>query len=57
MKENIPVNIEDMIRKLLDNNNPIHIRDNYMRTLQDIKEVCEEALSTYNKKLPNKRFG
>ena len=57
IKENIPVNIEDMINKLLDNKTPNHIRDNYMNTLSDIKTVCEEAINSYNKKHMMKRFG
>ena len=47
-KENVPVVIQDMIDKLFDSKSPIHIRDNYKRTLLDIRDYCDLAVKTFD---------
>lgn len=48
-RENVPAIIQDMIQKLFDERNPMYIRDNYKRTLMDIRDYCNEAVSTFEK--------
>jgi len=49
--EGIPPLIQNMVLELFDPNSPEHIRYNYKLTLSNIKEYCDEAIKTYDKRM------
>lgn len=48
MKPILPVIVEDLIRKVTDENLHPEQRQHYVKTLEDIKDAADKAISKYN---------
>jgi hypothetical protein len=46
----VPVIVQQMVDAMQDKTNSQNSRDNYMRTVETIKDYCEAALRDYAKK-------
>lgn len=47
----VPPIVKDYILNVLNNNVPIHIRNNYRDLLFNIRHVCDEAIVQFDKEL------
>lgn len=50
-RQNIPPLLEQYRENMLNPNNPISVRHNYMMTLQNIRDFCDASLREYEKKV------
>jgi len=48
---NIPPLLEQYRENMLDQNNSMAIRHNYMMNLQNIRDFCDKSLREYDKKV------
>ena len=49
-KNNIHAGVEAVVKNLFDPTNNVYIRDNYKRTLMNIRDYCDDAVKFYDKK-------
>ena len=49
--EGIPPLIQNMVLDMFDEKSPEHIRYNYKLTLSKIKDYCDQAIKTYDKRM------
>lgn len=46
---NVPPIVEQIRNNMMDSNNPMNVRYNYMVTMESIRNYCDRALADYNK--------
>ena len=46
--QNIPFQVENLIRSMMDKNERPHIRDNYRFRLENIKTVIDQSIRKYD---------
>lgn len=49
-KNNIPAGVEAIVKNLFDTTNNVYIRDNYKRTLMNIRDYCDDVVKFYDNK-------
>jgi hypothetical protein len=47
-RDNIPASVEAVAKNMFDETNRINIRENYKRTLLDIRDYCDAVVKHYD---------
>jgi len=47
-RDNVPASVEALAKNLFDDTNRLNIRENYKRTLLDIRDYCDAVVKHYD---------